>query len=183
MTTCRHSATVRHVPDDEWSYNTTLLTAGKPHFSIGRVNALRRRDGWSVDTEWVSLRGRAEPCKLTVTAPPDTAVTTDVVRRLPLGAVLAGSRVELHAVASMANRTETTAVDEAFTKASGSHRGRSLDDDELRAVAGVYRRAWGLGAPVNEAVRAAFVLSRDGAAKRIMAARRAGMLDGVGPKR
>jgi hypothetical protein len=73
----------------------------------------------------------------------------------------------------------------------GPRRGRRLGDEQLRRVAEVYRQAWSGGVEidgelvvsVNEALRKAFKLSTGGAAKRIMGARRAGLLDGIGPKR
>ncbi len=62
-------------------------------------------------------------------------------------------------------------------------RGQLLTGDVLAEVARVYREAWKDDKPTNEAVRKAFHLSKDGAAKRIGKARRAGLLDGIGPKR
>jgi hypothetical protein len=62
----------------------------------------------------------------------------------------------------------------------GPHKGRRLEADELQQVADVYRAAHAEARPVNEAIRDAFDLTKDGAAKRIMAARRAGLLDGIG---
>ena len=64
-----------------------------------------------------------------------------------------------------------------------SQRGKRLSTDDRAAVAEVYEAAWNDGNPVNRAIRDAFNLSEDGAAKRIMKARKAGHLDGIGPKR
>jgi hypothetical protein len=47
-------------------------------------------------------------------------------------------------------------------------------------VANVYREAWDLREPVTEAVAVAFGISKSTAGKRIMAARAAGLLEGVG---
>ena len=58
-----------------------------------------------------------------------------------------------------------------------------LDPAAVAAVAEVYTAAWMKDEPVNEAVRRAFYLTRDGAAKRISKARAAGLLEGIGPNR
>jgi transposase len=60
-----------------------------------------------------------------------------------------------------------------------AHRGRPASDDELRTVAAIYVEAKADRAPVQAAVAEAFGISPSTAAKRIMAARRAGLLDAV----
>ncbi len=55
-----------------------------------------------------------------------------------------------------------------------------MSDQELEQVAAVYRNAWIEGQPVTKAVAQAFRISRSTASKRIMKARRMGLLEGVG---
>ncbi len=169
-------------------------------FRGGDVRAARRSDGWRIESRWELIGGRPEAVELKVASPPGTPVSTDIVRRLPLGTVLAQSRTELTKLARLANeiaqkvrppsdceadvRLRQAWSAETALATVGPRRGRRLGEAELTEVARVYRQAWSSGdTPVNEAVRNAFHLSKDGAAKRIMAARKAGLLDGVGPKR
>lgn len=148
-------------------------------------------DGWMIRTEWRILHGRPEPVSIRVhRADDDIPVTADLIRRLPLGAALAIGRRQTaeYAVLTIAQaRRGDLDVPEGnlpqFTQPVASQRGRRLTDDDLAAVASVYRAAWTGGLPVTDAVQRAFTLSRDGASKRIMAARKAGLLDGIGPKR
>jgi hypothetical protein len=143
--------------------------------------------GWEVNSTWRVINSRAEPVEVVLRPFPPRAILADEVRRLPLGTVLAESRRQLVEMARDSDRMHAIApslpaVPDGFVS-SGPQRGRRLGDDELHAVAAVYREAHGAGEPVNEAVREAFTLSKDGAAKRIMAARRAGLLNDVEPKR
>jgi hypothetical protein len=54
---------------------------------------------------------------------------------------------------------------------------------ELGEIARVYREAYMWGRPVTDAVAGAFHVSRSTAGKRILAARRAGLLDQMGDRR
>jgi hypothetical protein len=178
-------STVRHVPDDDVIYLPVLGRAlGEPlgAWTTGEVIA-NHLSGWQVITKWDVVGSRAEPTELRLLPPRGKSVSTDQVRRLPLGRILAGSRQALTNSARMVGQLpQLGGVAPEFT-AARPQRGRRLGRDALEEVARVYREAWLLGRPVNEAVREAFTLSRDGAAKRIVAARRAGLLDDVGPKR
>jgi hypothetical protein len=144
---------------------------------------------WVIQTNWMIMFGRPEPISLHVSAT-GPYLTADGVRRIPLGDLLSEAREELRQLAATASESLPEGKQSPFTQeieiyaAKGSpQRGRQLGQDDLEEVARVYRHAWMIGVPVNEAVREAFTLSKDGAAKRIMAARKAGLLDGVGPKR
>jgi len=59
-------------------------------------------------------------------------------------------------------------------------KGVAVTPDALDEVAAVYREAWKRGAPVTDAVAQRFHISRSTAGKRIMMARKAGLLDGIG---
>jgi hypothetical protein len=182
---------------DDWWFLPTIGTGDGDVLAEGEVIARRLDDHFEIRSTWKPLSGRAEPVSMTLTPPPGRAISTDEVRRLPLGAVLAESRAQLLETATRIDEaSKPTGADGTpkphFTNLpgvapdmlrAGPQRGRRLGVDELRRVADVYRDAYWRGDSVNEAVRAAFTLSRDGAAKRIMAARSAGLLDGIGPKR
>lgn len=143
------------------------------------VSTQAEHDGWTLTAEWSIVSGRPEPTSVQVTRHEGAFVTADALRKLPIGSMLDASRSALTHLATTL-RDEHPSVVELFgadlitpLAISGrSQRGRELSDDKLDEVVQVYRRARGLGQPVNEAVQKAFVLSKDGAAKRIGRARR-----------
>jgi hypothetical protein len=171
-------------------------------------------DGWLIRAEWLKIDGRLEPVAVRISATEkDTAAATfpnrsqsgytklrgeeqralnaDVIRRLPIGEMLAEGRVALTNMREDRQLIAGSKIDQLWpddllggdVEIGKPQRGRSLSADDLDQVAMVYRRAWAEGRPVNEAVREAFYLSKDGAAKRIGKARAAGLLEGIGPKR
>ena len=76
-----------------------------------------------------------------------------------------------------------TADQEILLKVSqGPQRGRSRTLQDHQAVADVYRAAYKRGDPRTRAVADAFNVSISTAGKRIMAARKAGLLEGIGRK-
>jgi hypothetical protein len=119
-----------------------------------------------VEGRWSIVEGRVEPIEVSVSAlqrepgtdPPVHPVTANAMRRLPLETILADQRAEL------------------------AQKGLDPGTEGDRQVAAIYRSAWGDGRPVTKAVADHFKVSTSTAAKRIMAARRAGLLEGVGPK-
>jgi hypothetical protein len=145
------------------------------------------RDGWTLESWWRTLDGRSEPVEvrifsLTPPAPYGTVVTGDAIRKLQLGQMLADSRMWLRQSAMFWFRHPSTmdmarsdpqisALAEELILGGKPQRGQALSNDDLENVADVYRSAWIDGEPVNEAVRRAFHLSKDGAAKRIMVRR------------
>lgn len=159
--------------------------------------------GCKVEAWWRIINGRPEPVEVRIrredgrsdSDPLSLPVLAETIRQLPLGEMLAESRKLLnHQGEQMiedpgwngALRKEFLSQAESLAAplaASAPQRGRALTMDDLNQVAEVYREAWRRGNPVNEAVQNAFYLSKDGAAKRIAKARRAGLLDEVGPKR
>ena len=75
------------------------------------------------------------------------------------------------------NLEEMTRLHEA---AIGPQRGRLRTQHDHELVAAVYRRAYAAGEPVTAAVAEHFHISTSTASKRIMAARQAGLLEGIG---
>ena len=148
-------------------------------------------EGWNVVAKWDAVGGRAEPISVEVSSEGrPRAVGASMIRKLPLGEMLDEARGAVRNLKST-RKTWVGPFAALFPNdvlgpdigVYGSQRGRSLTDEDLAATAAVYRVAWESGDPLNEAVRGAFFLSKDGAAKRIMKARAAGLLDGIGPKR
>jgi hypothetical protein len=88
-----------------------------------------------------------------------------------------------HSVRYKGSRLEQTARELAdptaasFEEIAGPYRGRPLSMEQLERVAAVYLDAWGKGLPVTAAVADHFCIAKSTAAKRIMAARKAGLLD------
>lgn len=153
-------------------------------------------DRWEVNCEWRPISGRWEPISVTIRARGDARrVTASDVRSLPLGEMMDRSRSRLISTRQGAlDRADVSPTGDAERDVAirnrieamqfeGPQRGQALTPADLDAVAAVYRRAWANGETVTRAVQDAFHLSRGGAAKRIMRARDAGLLDDVGPRR
>lgn len=137
-----------------------------------------------VDLEWSLIDGRVEPVRVTISSrDADRAVTAEVVRRVPIGKIVAETRAARHAYweqeAAKFYPSETDAQRDNVARAAEVHR----PDGGLSEVADVYRTAWERGDSVQQAVAAKFNLSPSGAAKRIARARARGYLgEAIGPK-
>jgi hypothetical protein len=97
-------------------------------------------------------------------------------------------RFKIEEAEQLSFKVDRSRIDHRFADginslSTGSRRGSALDEDMLRNVAEVYRRAWGMGIPVTAAVADAFHIAKSTAAKRIMKARAAGLLDDIQPIR
>jgi hypothetical protein len=147
----------------------------------------RGRD-WGVEIEWGLFDGRYEPVSIEF-YPRDnpSPVTHEVIKRCPLGSIVREARRE-HAKLALAaaewpefKGREAKQAEEALR--FGARRGVALTPEDLQHVADVYRTAFAESQPVTAAVAAAFGISQSTAGKRIMAARRAGLLDGIGGRR
>jgi hypothetical protein len=164
-------------------------TTAKLVWETSHLSSMSRHDGWMVSVAWAPIAGRIEPTDVCVVSEVERPTTADAIRRLPLGEMLAEGRAAIGKMQDLPVEGSTLA--DAWPTALGGpgvevgkpQRGQRLTGDDLEQVAEVYLAARRNGEPVNEAVRNAFYLSRDGAAKRIMRARAAGLLDGKGPKR
>jgi hypothetical protein len=176
---------------------------------VGEVFTLHVADpGLGVVIAWGRVAGRLEPVAVTIERRPDGelgVLNSDMIRRLPFGSLVKQAReaaadenalVALPISAADAAdlvdgikslfEIDRSRVDKKFgdgikSLSTGSRRGSALDEDMLRNVAEVYRRAWGMGIPVTAAVAEAFHVARSTAAKRIMKARAAGLLDDIKP--
>jgi hypothetical protein len=113
----------------------------------------------------------------------DVPLSAGTLRRLPIGTLNDEARRGAAFVAeASARHGQSSAVFEDMGE--GPRRGRPLGNDDLAKVAAVYRDAYGVrGVHVTEHVAKTFNISKSAAAKRIAAARKAGLLDGVGRKR
>jgi hypothetical protein len=124
---------------------------------------LVRGSAVTVTTDWATSGHRPEPVAVTVTA--DGPLTREILKSVPFGGLFQRGRAELAPVPTLSERP------------TPSHRGLRLAIEELVAVAEVYRGAHAAGRPVVQAVAEACGLSRSAAAKRIRAARDAGVLE------
>jgi hypothetical protein len=110
--------------------------------------------------------------------PESGRMVADDVRQLPLGGIIADARKHHTAwyrrLADQGALPRETATE--WAESWGPHRGRRISDAELERTAGAYLAAWRAGEPVTAAVAEALGLSSSTAGKRIMAARRAGLL-------
>jgi hypothetical protein len=137
---------------------------------------------FGVRMTWAELSGRLEPISVTVTSD-GAPVIADAIRRLPIGELQRECRKEFLGTAAEMFGHDSQYAEPVLALATlgggGGHRGVAATEEELQVVADVYRKAWGMGDPVTEAVASHFGISRSTAAKRIMKARAAGLLDDI----
>jgi hypothetical protein len=142
------------------------------------VDVDQRHGGHQLVSQWRSAGGRAEPTSITITRVDSSPLTATTIRQLPLGDMIEEARRE---VAAHADLVEVLAPGSyGSLSARGPQRGRSHTPEVLAEVAQVYRRAYYEGQSVQQAVAEHFTISPDAATKRIMKARAAGLLDGIG---
>jgi hypothetical protein len=98
------------------------------------------------------------------------------------GAVVGDGSQELHEK-MMESKEAADRYQSILDVAKGPQRGRTRGATDHQAVADVYLAAYRDNHPVTRAVADAFQVSPSTAGKRIMAARRAGLLDGLGRTR
>ena len=156
------------------------------------VSSYTRSPGhWQVLITWRYHDGevRAEPTDMQIRFGPgrehEATVTASLVRSLPLGTMIEESRR-----ASIAKATRSVGEPSGVPNAMwakfagvGPRRGTEITPEQDQAAADVYRRAWGNGELVTDAVAEHFNISKSAASKRIGKARAAGLLAGMGPKR
>jgi hypothetical protein len=156
---------LRHVGDDEWTDES------------GRR--------WRAHLKWGVVGGRAEPVSIEITSADGHPVTAAAVRAYPLAEFIRSNRERHNKFLKVYADDET--LDPATRKAAkrrmaefSARRGVAHSPEGLEAVADVYRKAFFAGESVTKAVADAFGIAPSTAAKRIMAARRAHLLDGIG---
>ena len=137
---------------------------------------------WTATFTWAEMAGRLEAVKITVV--PNTAgsgIVPSDLRAASFANLLKAQRALIQQVFTMSaqalpddpRRSEWARVGELAGKAK---KGRPVSDDELEQVADVYREAYRMGANPVVAVADALKIARSTAAKRVIAARRAGFL-------
>jgi hypothetical protein len=154
------------------------LVEDLPKAGATRARRLVRRQ-WKVETVWSTDTGRLEPVSVKVEGAGNVPVVADVLRRLPIGTMQQAARRE---GARMSERIKAARPDlrpddaELLDKIGRGHRGVVTTPEEIAEVERVYLKAWKEGEPVTEAVAKEFGISKSTAGKRIMKARRAGLL-------
>ncbi len=148
----------------------------------------RRGRAWTIRFEWGDVAGRAECVGLTIENPSgaDTwrPIGAELLRRLPIGSIVEDARRKMAADAAGAAPAFTGKAKkmlERHAERFSAGRGRALDPATLAAVADVYATAWRAGEHPVQAVAREFTISVSAAAKRVMAARRAGHLPPTRP--
>jgi hypothetical protein len=136
---------------------------------------------WEVTTRWQQIGGRFEPVEVTVEGvEPGMPLTATTMRQLPIGTLHEEARRYAAGIRETSDGAGRMDEDLIALAPVGSKRGSELTDVDLKATAKVYRRAYDGGEPVTKAVADHFGISTSAAAKRIMRARDAGLLDGIG---
>jgi hypothetical protein len=181
---------VEHVTDETEVFIYFDEQTGEPSGEFG-IEFTPEGTGVQVEvrSRWHLVDGRGEPYELRVITE-GAPVTASMVRNLPLGEAMSAmhdvflDRVRVRTISmlrhpsQMEPEVQTELVN--LLRSMGPQRGRRRTDEELEAVAYVYRQAWEARKPVTEAVATACKISRSTAGKRIMAARKAGLLEGIG---
>jgi hypothetical protein len=124
---------------------------------------------------WDIVHGRLEPVDVRVEAYPGETVTAETLRAIPFGRLIAEKRRSQESLHRYVARhaAEPERVKEALRVADAA-------GANLEGVAALYREAHALGRSARQEIAEAFDISPSTAAKRIMAARKAGLL---GPAR
>jgi hypothetical protein len=185
----------------------TTERTGMPGLRTGHAFTDRQGHQWSIDVLWTYVGARLEPAGVYVVSADDPPVplTAETLRRIPFGTLVDNYRrqevkssEELLANWAKAREPgfaghaemegwyvpftdEQAASVREMVEASRPKKGRTLTNDDLQVVADVYRTAWRQGADPRRAVAEQFHLSDSGAAKRIRAARDAGLLGQARP--
>lgn len=120
----------------------------------------------TMSIEWTLGGTRPEPASLTFRMVDGSPINGDAVRGFPIGEMV-----------GMVRQILVPNVDSAITGEVGPRRGQKLTAEDMRDVADVYLRAYERGMPSTRAVASTFQISTSAAAKRIMAARDAGLID------
>lgn len=123
---------------------------------------------WKVSVELKTFRARVEIAAVKIESlDSGSPITRRLLGELPLEKLF---RDELAA------ESEHLARLRRKTTSSTAHQGRAHQDDELRVVAEIYVAAYRARIPVQKAVADELKISVSTAAKRIMAARRRGLI-------
>jgi len=163
---------------------------------FGRTFICLVHDGpldWAVVVEWAAIGGQLAPQSVTITSAmdPPHPVTPAVVGRIPLGTIQREARrLLVRSADAMRPWIDKGGLPPRFARfmedhvaladvATGPQRGTRLTNADLEKVAEVYRDAADSAMPVQQAVADAFHISVSTAAKRIMRARAAGLLDDI----
>jgi hypothetical protein len=159
-------------PEISWERLPNGQVLSTQPVSVGKV-PLR------VETSWGAHEtGRYEPVSVTVSALSDRPLVGSDLRRVPFGSLQQAARQDAARITSSWSLPYGIArVADQLERIGLPHRGRATSEQELAEVAKVYLEAWGLGAPVTDAVMNYFHISKSAAGKRIMKARAAGLLD------
>lgn len=186
--------TIKQLDNVDWLINNQ--PGSLTNDSLTKASVAVGYGAWRVESLWQSINGRAEPIAV-VFSNDGQAVTATNLRQLPLGEILAESRQLISKEAALQKELLSKA---GYTPSSanmtlpvhiplfvpfaetGPRRGQPLSGDDLRLVAEIYKAAYQRSESVQRAVADAFHIAPSTATKRIMAARKAGLLDGIGPR-
>ena len=108
-------------------------------------------------------------------------ITAQVIRKMPLGTIIREAKRHHEQNERRAAEQRGESKDEAAKW--GPKRGQALTFEDLNEVADAYNHAWLSFMPVTAAVAAACNVAQSTAGKRIMAARRAGLIPPKGSAR
>jgi hypothetical protein len=134
---------------------------------------------WVVTVELSELGGRMEPTVVTVRSL-GSPVTREAMKSIPFGGIFGEVRkIDQLGLIRLAEEFDDPELRDLAEEMYGGKRGKRLGDEDLVVVAQAYRRAYELGEPVVAAVAGACFISKSAAAKRIRAARDAGLLEEV----
>lgn len=138
---------------------------------------------WTYTFSWREANGRIECSELNLLAPSDTAVGAEVLRRFPIGRLIAERRRNQSDLLRMAAEDWAGHREDALHTAKmweESHAGRSgpkgYGAEHFAEVASIYRREAMVSNRPTAAVAERFVVSKSAAAKWVARARTMGLL-------
>lgn len=138
---------------------------------------------WTINLWWGEVDGRAEPISITISGGGRQPITREAVKAIPVGDLVRQSRArfaDIYAKRAGDGRTRSPERQQGLELRAAQYsaqRGARLGEEALELVAEVYRAAYAEGTPVVQAVADACFISTSAAAKRIRAARDAGLLE------
>jgi hypothetical protein len=157
-----------------WGPNAPLEARGR-HTSAARWQS-REGSAWNVQFEYEEMNGHRTPTGLKVTGAGKQSkeLTSRVLREIPFGTIF-----ELWLKQSSRSRTTPT-IEPSI---SGPLKGGPLPTEVLEKVAELYRAGLDRGVPPNKFVAQEMGISQSTATKRIVRARKQGLLGPTTPGR
>lgn len=132
---------------------------------------------WNIIFQWKLINGTPHPTGISISLiEGEGSITSSLLRELPIGAII---RFDLQH--GGARKIYSQSQIQISPETQGPLRGNPLNSNILEQVSLLYRQALQLGTSPTKMISQAYLISESSAAKRIMAARKAGFLGPASP--